>query len=200
MKTRKVLTMLAILFALFSCTRPQETSSNAVTSIPNQDMDSLFNGIEMAIFRPSIDTADLVYCFKFTNGRGCITRMRPDCGYGFFIDINEQGIDTLKHSLINENECFKQEYGCDVAQITAVVRFCSKYNFFSVTRHFDKRHSTARYTCHTSRSILFYSKDSVFFNENKYRSLGHHWYRPIPSKNSRNNDRGCIEKGSIKGG
>lgn len=168
--------LIMVLFAFLSCTHRQEAVRDVTCTTLDQDMDSLFKGIEMTIFRPSRDTINLVYCFKFQNGRKCIAQMRLDSGNGFFVDVKEHEIDSLKHSFIDEEEYFKEFYGCDVTQIQEMVRFCSENNFYSVTRYNDGINPTARYTCHTPQSVFFYSRDSVFFNEEKYKHLGQHWY------------------------
>ena len=174
MKTRYGL--IVGLFTLFSCIHRQENLRDMTSATLDQDMDSLFKGIEMVIFRPSRDTVHLVYCFKFQNGRGCITRMSLDSGHGFFVDIKEHEVDSLKHFFIKKEEYFKECYGCDVTQIQEVIRFCTENNFYSVTRYIDDTCPIARYTCHTPQSVFFYSRDSVFFNEEKYKHLGQHWY------------------------
>lgn len=176
MKIKIILAM--VMFAFLSCDYQQESLDNVTCPVSNQDVDMLFNGINMAIFRHSNDTNNLVYCFKFRNDRGCIVSVRRDYGNGFFIDIEENGVDSVKHLLTGEQRYFEERYGCNVEQIQDLVHFCSENDFNSVIRHSSDASPLASYTCRTSQTILFYSKDSTLFNKERYKELGQHWYTP----------------------
>lgn len=178
-QTMKIKIILAVvMFSFSSCVYQQEPLVNATCPVSDQDVDRLFNGIVMAIFRHSNDTNNLVYCFKFRNDRGCIVSMNRNHGNGFFVDIEENEVDSIKHLLTEEQVYFEERYGCNVEQIQDLVHFCSENNFNSVIRHRNDASPLASYTCHTSRTILFYSKDSTLFNKEMYKELGQHWYTP----------------------
>ena len=167
---KKLIGLLLIMVAFLSCVHQQESLVDLTCPVSNQDMDTLFNGIDYVLLRHGKDTNN-IYCFTFQNGRRCFLNYEDD----FFVDVEESGVDSVRHSLTKEHVFFEERYGLDIEQIKAVILFCLENNFYSVKRHDDDVHS---YTCLTYQSMFFYSNDSTLFSKEKYIELGHRWYTP----------------------
>ena len=177
----KIIGLSLVMFAFITCVHRQDSPVeqdslvDLTCPVSNQDMDTLFNGIDYFFLRHGYDTNELVYCFNFHNGRRCFIHPGLDSEDDFFVDVKESIADSVRHSLTKEHVFFEERYGCDVEQIKEVILFCSENNFYSVQRHDDDSRS---YTCRTYRSMFFYSNDSALFSKEKYIELGPHWYTP----------------------
>ncbi len=163
-----------IIIALFcSCRNQNDNCQDTLLPVSEYDVDSLFCGVEQVRYRAGRDTHNLVYCISFQNGRRCNILINPSNRDGFFFNIDERGINPNKRSLNKDNYYFKEEYGCDVERIIALVQFCRRNNFVFIAHYNDN------ICCHTNRSLLFfYSMDSFFLDEKKYNNLGHNWFTP----------------------
>ncbi len=175
MKIKIYILIIPVFFWAYSCSDTHMPNSQPRIKCPvaEQEMDSLFNGIEIVIFRPGYDTINLVYCVSFKNGRGCIVSMKKDSKNGFFCDINNGNIDSHKYSLTEDYVFFKEWYGCDIAQIRAMIYFCKENDLYSVS-HYSNHHITFN----SHEMPFFYSKDSLFFNTEMFDVIGQNWYVP----------------------
>ena len=161
-----------VFLALFcSCRNQNDGRQDIIYTVPDSDMDSLFDSVEQVIYRSGYDTHNFVYCMTFQNGKRCNILINQKNDDGFFFNIEENRINPNKRSLNKEKNNFKEEYGCDVEQIKALVQFCQKNNFVFISKYNNN-------ICfHTNQSLLFfYSKDSAFLDEKKYYSLGQNWF------------------------
>lgn len=173
---KKIIGLSMIMIAFLSCVHrqdsfvEQDSLVDLTCPVSNQDLDTLFNGIDYVLLRHGKDNNGH-YCFVFQNGRRCLINYEDN----YFVDVEESGVDSIRHSLTKEHVFFEERYGCNVEQLKAVIFFCSENNFYSVQKHDDDTHS---YTCRTYRSIFFYSKDTSLYIKGKYIELGNHWYTP----------------------
>lgn len=169
-----------VLLALFcSCRNHNDCCQDAICFVPVRGMDSLFDGVEQVIYRSGHDTHNLVYCMSFQNGRRCNILINQKNDDGFFFNIEENKISPDKRFLNKEKKYFKEEYGCGVDQIKALILFCRKNNFVFISQYDNN------ICCHTNRAVLFfYSKDTVFLDEKKYKNLGQNWFTPITKESA----------------